>query len=170
MPPWKPACRGFSLLELLIGLAVMAVLLYALYALLSSGRRMEDDFGSHLGLQIDAQKSLMQLVRDLQEGITVVQPAPGNTLPHAVIRDKVNRLVFYSLAPSSVPGELRLRRDIASEHGTQKDYLLGGIRRFTFTTLSDSAVMLNVVLGAGEKRYAFHTEVRLRNRDAAEAE
>ena len=162
--------RGVSLLEILMVLAIISVVLYALMTLMGSGRRMEDSFGAHLGLQLDAQRSLTQMIQSLQEGITVVLPQPGNTLPHAVVRDKLNRLVLFSLVPAATPGEYQLRRDIASPGGVETTTLLTGVRRVTFTSLSDAALLLHVILGSGEHRYAFHTEVRLRNRDAAEPE
>jgi hypothetical protein len=41
-------------------------------------------------------------------------------------------------------------------------------RMRTFTCVSDSQIQLHIVLGEEKQRYAFHTQVRLRNRGAAD--
>lgn len=167
----KQASRhGFSLLEIVLAGVVLLVVLYVLIGLANSGRKLEDTFSAHLGLQLDAQKSLSQLIRELQEAIIVVLPAPGNTLPHAIFRDRVQRLVMFSLVPSGIPGEWKLQRVARGPAGVETTVLLSGVRRLTFTAASDAALQVHMTLGNGDRRYAFHTAVRLRNRDAAELE
>lgn len=158
---------GVSLVEGLLALVISIVVLYTAYTLLTAGRRLEEGMGAHLGLQAEAHKALVQLIRELQEAICVIQPAPGHTLPHLLVRDKLNRLAFYSLTPASIAGEFTLRRHLISPTGVVPNILTTGVSRATFTALSDGAVQMHVILGAGERRYAFHTMIRLRNRDAA---
>jgi hypothetical protein len=102
--------------------------------------------------------------------MVVVQPPPGHSYPHAIVRDRINRLAFFHLVPGKVAGEHDLRRTLAGPKGSRTDTLLGGVRRLTFTADSDAALMIHLTLGDGERSYAFHTQIRLRNRDAAEGE
>jgi hypothetical protein len=161
---------AFSVLELVVMIVVMALALNALTLIMSAGRKQEEVVSSHLGLQLESQKALMQLIRELQEGIAVVLPLPGNTLPMAVVRDKLDRLAVYTVVPGAKAGEYRLRADLASPRGVERAFLFGGIKRLTFSALSDSALMLHAVLLSGGHETAFTTEIRLRNRDAAEVE
>lgn len=150
-------------------MVIVGVVLYTLFALFRTGARMEDAFSAKIGLQLESQRALAMLLRELQEGTALVHPPPGHTFAHAIIRDKVNRLAVYSMVP--IPGrtDFLLRKDLLSPAGVESTPLIEGVQRITFTALSDAAVMLHVTLGAGDRRYAFHTEVRLRNRDALEA-
>ncbi|MBI3890115.1 MAG: hypothetical protein HY303_01145, partial [Candidatus Wallbacteria bacterium] len=59
-------------------------------------------------------------------------------------------------------------RDLTDRSGTKREVLLKGIARMTFTALTDRALMLHAIFGTGDHRFAFHTQVRLRNRAAAE--
>ncbi len=155
------------MVEILLGSLILVVVLFGVIQLLSTGRRMEEGVGGRLALQADARKALASFLRELQEGIVVVRPAPGQTLSYAMVRDKLNRVAFYSLAPA---GEetYDLRRDLVDRSGTRREVLLGGLSRLTFTALTDRALQLNAILGTGDRRFAFHTQVRLRNRAAAE--
>lgn len=169
MPPPVPGPRrAYSLVEILVGVILAFLVCFGLMQLLGTGRKMEDVLGAHLALQADARKALMSFIRDLQEGMIVVRPAPGQTLPCALVKDKLERLVFYSLAPGKEPGLFDLRRDLATPAGTERKTILTGVSRVSFTSTSDSLIQLHLDLGEGKQRYAFATEVRLRNRDAAD--
>lgn len=159
---------GFSVLELTFVVIICGVLLYAIYSMFGAGRRMEDTLSAHLGMQADARKALMEFIRELQESMAVVRPAPGNTLSYAIVRDKLSRLTVYTAAPGGKPGELVLQRDTVSPAGNTRTRVLDGLYRVAFTATSDRALSLHLLFGEGERRMAFHTQVRLRNRDAAE--
>lgn len=160
--------RGTTLIEVLVGLILFCLVSMALMQMLSSGRKMEDVVGSHLALQADVRRALMSFIRDLQEGMIVVRPEPGQTLPYALVKDKAERLVFYSLSPAGTTGLFDLHRDLAGPDGTERKTVLQGVSRITFTCLSDSRLMLHVALGEEKKATAFHTQVRLRNRDSVD--
>lgn len=165
LPP--RARPGATLVEMLIALVLISIILTVVYSMLWTGRRMEEGVGAHLGLQGDARIALVRVIRDLQEGIIVVSPEPGRTQSSAVIRDRLGRMLMYAVIPGPKPGTFLLERHLASPSGYEKQRVMDGIERITFTALSDAALMLHVVLVDGERRFPFHTEVRLRNRDAA---
>lgn len=160
--------RAFSVLEMVFVTVIAGVLFYAIYSVFGAGRRMEDTLSAHLGMQADARRALMEFIRDLQESMAVVRPAPGNTLSYAIVRDKLSRLTVYTAAPGNNPGELILLRDVTSPTGSARSRVLDGLYRVAFTATSDRALSLHLLFGDGDRRMAFHTQVRLRNRDAAE--
>jgi prepilin-type N-terminal cleavage/methylation domain-containing protein len=160
--------RAFSLVESLLVLVIFGIIAYASFALFRTSTKMEDAFSAQIGLQLEAQRALATFLRELQEATSVVHPPPGHTFGHAIIRDGVNRLAVYSLVPAPGRTDFQLRKDLVSPAGTKSTVLLDGVHRITFTALSDAAVMLHLTLGSGSRRYAFHTEVRFRNRDALE--
>lgn len=157
-----------SLIELLFALLLGSIVLYTAYQLLGAGRRMEAGVGAHLSLQADARKALISLIKDLQEGIYVVKPSPGQTLSYALVRDKLNRFATYRLIPGTEGKDHTLIRELSSATKSDRHPMMQGVTRLTFTALTDQALMIHLVLGAGEREFALHTEIRLRNRAAAD--
>jgi len=158
---------AITLLETILGAAIFAMLLGALLGLLSRGSSLGSREMEIFGLQADAQRALIRFINELQEGMELVAPQPGNTLPYAVIRDKLNRLAVYSLCRTEVPGEYALKVDVGSPQGLRSETLFRGVSRLTFSSLSDGAVRLHLILGAGDRQHAFYTQIRMRNRSAA---
>lgn len=159
---------GVTLIEALLAAVIGLALLGAALELLRAGQRLTVQEVEMLGLQLDAQRALAQLLRDLQEGMCVVLPQPGHTLPYAVVRDKENQLVHYALVDDPPRATLRLRRALCTPAGATTSYMLAGLRRMTFTAQSDGALRLHATLEEGKRAFAFHTQVRMRNRDAAD--
>lgn len=64
--PMKSRDQGaFSMLELVFVVIIFGVVLYAIYALFSAGRRMDDTLSAHLGMQAEARRALMEFMREL---------------------------------------------------------------------------------------------------------
>lgn len=166
--PSSRRARGTTLIEMLVGLVLFCLVSLALMQMMSSGRKMEDVVGTHLALQADVRRAVMSFIRDLQEGMIVVRPEPGQTLPYALVKDKAERLVFYSLSPTTKEHLFDLQRDLAGPTGIERKTVLEGVARITFSCLSDSRLMLHVDLGEEKQRTSFHTQVRLRNRDSVD--
>lgn len=160
--------RGISFIEVLMAAAIGLVILGAAHGLFRLGQRFSAQEMEMLGLQLDAQRSLAQFLRDLQEGMCVVLPQPGGTLPYAVVRDKENQLLYYTLVTDPPRTTLRLRRVVATPAGPSTSYAMSGLKRLTFTAQSDGALRLHAILEEGTRTFAFHTQVRMRNRDAAD--
>jgi hypothetical protein len=160
--------RGVTLIEALMAAVVGLVLMAAALGLFRVGQRLTVQEMEMLGLQLDAQRALAMLLRDLQEGMCVVLPQPGTTLPYAVVRDKQNQLVHYGIVTDPPRTTLRLRRVLVTPAGNTVSYMMNGLRRMTFTAQSDGALRLHATLQDNKRAFAFHTQVRLRNRDAAD--
>lgn len=160
--------KAITLVEMLIVLVVASSLIGILVSLLTRGSRLAQGETELLGLQVEAQRSLALFLRDLQQGMLVVVPQPGQTHPQAVVRDQRNRLIHYTLAegPNPQAGGV-IRRSELTPAGAQTTDVLQGVSRVTFTSVSDGGLRLHLVLQDRDRRFAFFTQVRMRNRDAA---
>lgn len=156
--------RGFTVPEVLVALALFGVLIGAAVWLFVYGGRATARLQPRLAAQQGARKAVVRLIRELQEGMEVLTPAPGMTLPYAVIADKEGYLKYFYQAPG---GRLfRFVNDPAPTGSTE--LLLSNVKRFTFTCQSEGALTVNALLAEEDQESAILTTVRLRNIAAAE--
>ena len=164
--------RGFSLVEVGIAAGLFAVLAGVLTMLLIHGGRSSARTGTQYALQQTSRVGMAHFLQELQEGMEVVQPAPGCTLPHAVIRDQVSCARWYYLVPQpDERGSYELWRyadDPDMAPADRKQRVLRGIRRLTFTAHGESAVQVNMVVKEGAEELPLLTTVRMRNVAAAD--
>lgn len=147
--------RGFSIPEVLVALGLFGALIGAVAWLFSYGGRATARLQPKLAAQQQARKAVVRMIRELQEGMEVLTPAPGMTLPYAVIVDKEGAIAwFYQTADGRVY--------------RQGELLLSGVKRLTFTSQSEGALTVNALLAEEEQESAILTTVRLRNIAAAE--
>lgn len=163
---------GFSLPEVLIGFALCAILIGIVMSLFGFGRSSSARVGANLGAQQANRRAVVQLLREVQEGMEVLHPRPGTTQSWAVIRDKLSRArTFYQLPQAGSDRLFELWRhvdDPALPEAQRRVRLLYGIRRLTFTSQSDAALQLNLVSAEGTQELPMLTTIRLRNIAAAE--
>lgn len=171
--PTSPASRraAFTLVESLLALGLFLILLNIASAFFSFGDRSARRITSQLGLQQESRKALVRLMRELQEGMEVLRPAPGSTLPYALFTDKLGRVCWLYLRPTRAAGkttfELWLyRRDTVKPEPAE--VLLGDVARAAFTSCSEGALQINLSLRDGDEVYPLLTTVRLRNFAASE--
>lgn len=147
----KPAARGFSLAEMLVALAVLAlaaVLLAAMVSRIGIGVRVwqgEDRSGQDLAaaaLTLRQRLALMQPISDIQAGsgtidfdgtrsaLDFIAPAPDREAPDALrryrlVRDPAGNLVLYSLSTL----DARVDAHAQATRGWVGEVLIGGITR-----------------------------------------
>ena len=163
--------RALTFVEALVALTVALVLLDVLVMLMSFGDRSTRLITTQLGLQQESRKALVRLMRELQEGMEVLRPAPGSTLPYAIFTDKLGRVRWLYLKPSRASRSRTFElwmytRD--TETAVQPEALLAGIQRLGFTSGSEGALQVNLVLEEGGQSYPMLTTIRLRNFAASE--
>ncbi|MBI4860497.1 MAG: hypothetical protein HY815_09570 [Candidatus Riflebacteria bacterium] len=163
--PARPG--GFTVIEVVVCCLILALVLYALFDLLGAGTKMSRQELELLGLQADSQRSVVRFLATIQESMEVMLPQPGSTLPYAMVRDKLNQVVVFSLVESKTKGEYDLKMELLTPQGRSGQSIMSGVSRLTFSTLSDGALRLHMTLMTGNRRYAFYTQIRCRNRDAA---
>ncbi|MBI4860761.1 MAG: hypothetical protein HY815_10945 [Candidatus Riflebacteria bacterium] len=157
---------AFTLIEAVVASLIFAGVLYSLYGLLFKGTRLGQQELEIFGLQAEGQRSLVRLLKELQEGMEVVLPQPGGTLPYAVVRDKLNRMAVFHLVPGREPRMYELNLSVRSPQSNSTEVLVKGVARLTFSSLSDGAIRVHLTLGTGARRYSFYSSIRLRNRAA----
>jgi hypothetical protein len=151
-----------TVVEMLIVVVLGSLILGTVIALLGTGTRLGVAETEGLGLQVDAQRSISLFLKDLQQGMQVILPQPGQTHPQAVVRDHRNRLIHYSLTGSGA-----LQRSEVDPAGTRTREVLAGVERLAFTAQTDGALRVHLALRDKDHRVAVLTQVRMRNHDAA---
>ena len=164
--------RAFSIVEISIGAGLLAVLMGVLVMMLIHGGRSSARTGVQYALQQQSRTAMAHFLQELQEGMEVVQPTPGCTLPQAVIRDAVSCARWYYLVKQpDEPGSFELWRyadDPDMDPARRKERLLRGVKRLTFTAHGESAVQINLVVREGTEELPLLTTVRMRNIAAAD--
>lgn len=164
--------HAVTLVEVLLALALLGVVLGIIAQASGFATRSTGILAPKLALQQASRKAVVRLLTELREGMLVVKPAPGSTLPYAVVKDKVGQLRWYHLVgqPGAPAGqELWCHVDDPNVPRAQRRHkLLGGIRRLAFTSRSEGALEVNLVLGEGTQEHALMTTVRLQNLAAGE--
>ncbi len=164
--------RAFTLFEILIALALFSILIGLLAWLLGFGGRSTGRLTSSLALHQATRRATARFLADIQEGMEVISPRPGNTAAYTVIRDKISVLRWYYQVPSQTDPTLSdLRVSIKDDTlpAAQQDALvISNVRRLTFSTRTEGALQINLELATEGQDYPLLTTVRLRNIASAE--
>ena len=159
--------RGFSLVEALIAVGLCALLIGVLTGVMLHGGASTARTSAQFALQQTSRAAIARLLSELQEGMEVVVPGPGCTLPHAVVRDRVSCARWYYLvAQPGEPGSYELWRQAADPDlppAERKERLLKGVRRLTFTARGEAALQINLLVREQGEEMPLLTSVRLRN-------
>lgn len=165
--------RAITLLEALIVLGVLGLVLGIVVWVLWFGTASSLRLAPQMALQQASRKAVVRFLRDLQQGMEVLLPLPGATLPYAVARDDVSAICFYHLVsrtdrPDGTMELWRYRMDPGQAPRGERELILSNVRRLSFTARSEGALQLNLLLAEGAEEYAIITTVRLRNIASAE--
>ena len=162
--------HGFTLVEGLVAVWVALLVIGTAVGLLTQGNWIAAHLTPQLSMEQNSRKALVRLLAELQEGMEVVNPRPGSTATFAVVRDRVSRMrMYYQVSAGDGTSELwRTVDDPDLPPAARKERLLPSIKRLTFSSRSEGALQVNLVLTEGGQEYALLTAVRLRNIAAAE--
>lgn len=167
------AAPGFSLIEVLISLTLLGLVLGGAFRLFAffTGPKVAN-ISARLQLQMETRRALVNLYSEAQEGIEVLKPDPGATLPYLVLRDLVNNLHFIFLKKDAVLTEkvgsdiFRLYSvvyDVTKAQSSQAHELLSGLSSMNFTSHGFGAFLVTGTLREGEMKYSFINMIRLKN-------
>jgi hypothetical protein len=130
-----------------------------------------------LTLQLEARRALTNLYQEVQEGIELLKPDPGSTLPFAVLRSGVNNVHFLYLKrddTASARHQFDLFRlysviyDVeTAQTGTPRE-ILAGIETLNFTAHGYGALLVTSTLREGQESFSFVNMIRLKNLTAEE--
>jgi len=94
--------KGVTMVEIMIATTIFTVIMsVALVGFRTFTGKASESLSKRLVLQMEARKGIVNLYRYLQEGIEVVSPPPGTTMPYLVFKDCVNniRMVYLEEDP-----------------------------------------------------------------------
>ncbi len=143
-----------------------------------SGKQSEN-LGKRLVLQMEARRALLSLYDDLQQGIEIVIPKPGSTLPYVVFRDFVNdiRVIFQEkdaeLSKTEGQDLFRVMEVRCSPEGTRPSVtrlLMKYVTRLQFTAYDPGSLLLTCSMAGGKGTFSLVNFVRLRNTDSPDFE
>jgi hypothetical protein len=169
----RPA--GTTLVEMLIVVALFSLVMCVLFWLFGFGGQATRRITPKLSVQATGRKAVARFLQDLQEGMDVITPKPGSTLAYAVVRDKVAALRWYYLVQkgqdeTGMP--LYQLWSYTNDPSLPKDrryqQVLDSVMSISFTSRSEGALQINLLLSLDGIDYALLTTVRLRNLASAE--
>jgi prepilin-type N-terminal cleavage/methylation domain-containing protein len=163
--------RAFTIVELLVALAVLGLVIGCVAWLFAYGGRTAKRLTPQLGAQQAGRIAVVRLLREIQEGMEVLAPAPGCTLSYALVIDKLGRVQWFHQRPQSGPSgrtELWVLTDGTAPAADRRMKLVSDLKRITFTCRSEGALQVNLALAEEDAEYPLLTTVRLRNLPSAE--
>lgn len=169
---------GFSLVEILFALFLLTLLFQiGFMALKLFGGKASENLSKRLVLQMEARKGLLNMYRLLQEGIEVITPQPGTTLPFFVFKDYVNNLRMVYLvkddAQSKIDGEemfgvFTVCRDPNGKVVDKPKMIMKHVKKMVFTPYNYGGVLISGTLRGGRGEFSLVNYVRLQNKAAEE--
>ncbi|MBF0502059.1 MAG: type II secretion system protein [Candidatus Riflebacteria bacterium] len=165
--------NGFTLVEILVTALVLALIFSSVLMITRFllGKKTSS-ISEKISLQIESRRAIINLFAEVQEGIELLAPLPGQTLPYMVIRDYVNNLHFIYLKKNenaSAQNKRPIYTLYSSIHDTEKSVnqtpkeLLKNVERLTFTSHGFSGVVVCSTLREGSSVFSFVNMIRLKN-------
>jgi len=134
--------------------------------------KTSENLSKRLILQMEARKALINLYRELQEGIEVISPAPGTTLPYLAFRDYVNNVRMVYLEEDkklsreegrTIYQAMTLTRNPAKTKSDNPKLLMKYVVKLNFTTYNPGGVLISATLRSGTGDFSLVNFVRLQN-------
>ncbi len=170
--------QGMTFAEVMIASVVLLILFAGVFRLFQTlyGKKAAG-ISQRLELQMEARRALINLYGEIQEGIELLKPEPGVTLPFMAIRDSVNNVHFIFQKKDAVASERQKRDifrlytvvyDIERNVGSQPREIMTNVERLNFTAHGYGGVVVTSDLKEGEASFSFVNMIRLKNALAEE--
>jgi len=170
--------KAYTLIEVLVVSAIMSFVMAGVYNIFRHiSKKGAVKISQKLTLQIEARRALLNLYSEVQEGIEMLKPDPGSTLPFAVLRDGVNNVHFLFLKKdeqASIRQKKSMFRlysvvyDIEKASSGPAHELLKGIEKLSFTSHGYGTLFVSSTLREGRETFSFMNLIRLKNLAAEE--
>jgi len=166
--------RGVTLPEMVIAVGIFAMFMAIgsrVFTLFIGGKHSEN-LSKRLVLQMEARKAIINLYRELQQGIEIVAPPPGMTLSHLVFKDSVNNVRMVYLVEDTVKSKeegvsiyraMTILRDPGGATIEEPRCLMEHVLKLNFTTYNYGGVLVTTQLRGGKGDYSLVSYVRLQN-------
>ena len=171
--PGSVRAAGVTLLEVVIAMMIFSFFLAGFYRVMERViGRTSQHLSNRLVLQMEARRALLNIYHHLQQGIEIVTPSPGSTLPYLVYRDLNHHLGSMYLEQDAVKSKqekqplyrvMHLKRDPAKSTAAKPVQILDRVVRLNFTTHSPAGLYLSLAMAEGKGEYSLVNFVRLKN-------
>ncbi len=169
---------GFSLVETLIALTIFGLVIAGCFQLFRnfSGRNAVR-LTARLELQLEVRRAMVNLYREIQEGIEIFKPDPGSTLPFLMLRDYLNNLHMLYLEKDIAASKregcdiFRLNSvtyDVESGVSSPPHEVLANITAMNFTSHGFGGVLVTGYLRKEQAHFSFVNMIRLKNATAGD--
>ncbi len=169
---------GLTLTEVMVVVVIMGFVVAGVHHLmrgfLGHGAK---NLSQKLHLQMEARRALLNLYREIQEGIEILLPQPGFTRPFLALRDNVNNIHFIYLKKDQAASEQQktpmfrlygVQYDTAAGQASEPREILANVEAMNFTAHSYSDVVITSTLREGKSSFSFVNQVGLQNAFAEE--
>ena len=164
---------GITLIEIIISISILAVVFTSAFlAFRTFNSKASQNLSKKLVLQLEARKALTDLYRTIQDGIEVIAPLPGLTLPYLTYRDVVNniRMVYLEKDKNLSKKEgktiyraMMITKDPNGIIVKKAKCFMRHILSLNFTSYSPGAVLITADMYAGRASFSLINFIRLQN-------
>ncbi|MBF0543646.1 MAG: hypothetical protein HQM08_04395 [Candidatus Riflebacteria bacterium] len=164
---------GITLIEIAMAMALLAFIIAGSFrAFQVFTGKASRTLSQKLILQMEARKALLSLFHEVQEGIEVVYPQPGSTLPYMLYRDFVNnlRVIYLELDPelSKIENEniyraMEGKKDLSTGKITDQKLIMRYVKSLNFTAHHNGGVLFTTTLKSANGIFSLVNYVRLKN-------
>lgn len=172
-PVRKGRSRGLTALELVIAMMIFSfVVAGGFRAFQVYAGKASQNLSKRLVLQMEARRAVLTLYKVVQEGVEVVVPSPGQTLPYLVFRDFLNNIQIIYLEKDPVLSEqesddlykvMMGLKDPSGKKADKPKVLMRYVTSLNFTTHHVGGVLISCSMRGGKGRFSMVNFVRLKN-------
>lgn len=166
--------RGFTFVEVLVAVSIVTLIFTGIVQLFQFlGNYQNSKPAADIMMLKNTRRLFLQVFTELQEGMEVIHPIPGVTLPYLVFVDKNSDISVYYLRRSEKAEEetgeytLCVKTRELNSHGYSTKFeerqLIRNIDRVTFTAHGGGAVLINARLKEKKSELNLLTLINLKN-------
>ena len=160
--------------EILVVCAIVGLVFYTIVNIFSFLNRYNaSNPTGDIGMLKETRKMYLKVLVDLQEGVEVLHPMPGVTLPYLVFVDKNNDISVYYLKNAENPekdsgpfilcAKTREVGNAGYSTAFEERVLVENVDRMTFTGHGGGAVLVNARLKERGKENSLFTLINMKN-------
>ena len=167
---------GLTLIELIVAMSIFSFVAAGMFrALQVFAGKTSENLSNRLVLQMEARRAFLTMFQRIQQGIEIVLPSPGSTMPYLVFRDFLNnvRIVYLKKDEkvSKQEGEdmytaLEGIKETGSKKAEKPVVLMRYVKSLNFTAHHYGGVLVSCTLKSGKGQFSLVNYVRLKNMTA----
>lgn len=173
MPTSMRNQKAFSLVEILVGIALVLLVGTGAMRIFSSAGKAQQQYSQQVILQMESRKAFDSLLDQLREGVSVIKPVLGETQDFLVFKNLLNQVTLVYLEPNHQMAK-DLNHKVYKLISYQAAYpgfgakpkltiIMDSVKRIRFSCLSPSSIQVNATIINSRGEYQFLANVGLLN-------